>query len=424
MSYVILAIDANQNVYEGDLGRALAMPPFDMSCLVHEATGSPVPNSFHRGTEPITTIFGTPGIVVENAMCYPHYNGVGDHRMYMVEVTASSLFGGDYPKIATPSSRQLNCSIDRTVTQYCKELDVLLKRHNMHAKLERLFALPEGDPSYPSLHNAFDRELGELMMAAEHKCTKFKRSHWECSPIVNLLIKRKLLLRWILRWHDGKVPNTCHLLRAAKIHSIEDALKIPRSEIEARLRHCIEELNDIRIRSPEMRQKFMRQLRQEAYDDGRSSDEEEISRIMKRESDRARQHRINLTVRDPKGRSVAKVQLNDPKETPPDQADYRTREKDIVRECNERLSKRFQLGKRAPASHGDLGDDLGALADTEAARRIVAGTYTFRDDTDYATRKLLTEIARIRVEFEGKVQDTGHITLEEYLVYWKKMDER
>lgn len=77
--------------------------------------------------------------------------------------------------------------------------------------------------------------------------------------------------------------------------------------------------------------------------------------------------------------------MNDPKSTPKDAADIRTEEEDIIRECNNRLSQRFSLGKRAAMSHGKLLEDLGNLGDTAAAARILDGTYEFPDDADKAT---------------------------------------
>ena len=77
---VMLALDANQDVYDGQLANALNQGPFHMACLMEEAMGSKVPNSHFRGTDPITTIFGSPGLRVGEGMVYPHWYGVGDHR--------------------------------------------------------------------------------------------------------------------------------------------------------------------------------------------------------------------------------------------------------------------------------------------------------------------------------------------------------
>jgi hypothetical protein len=101
---VILALDANQNVYTGPLATALQDECYGLSCLFQAATGADAPKSHFRGSEPITTILGTGGLTVGDAMAYPHWYGVGDHRVFVLEVSAASLFGGKYPKTGSPSS--------------------------------------------------------------------------------------------------------------------------------------------------------------------------------------------------------------------------------------------------------------------------------------------------------------------------------
>eukprot|EP00956_Cyclotella_meneghiniana_P028831 scaffold68204_cov23-Cyclotella_meneghiniana.AAC.3 len=100
-SEVILALDANQDMYDGILATRLSECPYNMCCLLEQATGAKVPNSHFRGRRPITTIFGSNGLTVGDGMVYPHWYGVGDHRVFVVEVSAASLFGGKFPTIAT-----------------------------------------------------------------------------------------------------------------------------------------------------------------------------------------------------------------------------------------------------------------------------------------------------------------------------------
>ena len=101
-SNVILAINANQNVYQGALAQRLSQFPYYMECAVEKCIGAQVPNSHHRGSEPISTIFCISGISPRHAMVYPHWYGIGDHRVFILELSARNLFGGTYPKIALP----------------------------------------------------------------------------------------------------------------------------------------------------------------------------------------------------------------------------------------------------------------------------------------------------------------------------------
>ena len=58
------------------------------------------------------------------------------------------------------------------------------------------------------------------------------------------------------------------------------------------------------------------------------------------------------------------------------------------------LAEQFRLSFLAPCCKpGKLFDDIGFLGDTEAASRILLGTYDFPPDTDPATRLLFEETA-------------------------------
>eukprot|EP00956_Cyclotella_meneghiniana_P022375 scaffold42312_cov96-Cyclotella_meneghiniana.AAC.3 len=58
-----------------------------MCCLLEQAIGAKAPNSHFRGNKP----FGSNGLTVGDGMAYPHWYGVGDHRVFVVEVSADNL---------------------------------------------------------------------------------------------------------------------------------------------------------------------------------------------------------------------------------------------------------------------------------------------------------------------------------------------
>ena len=109
--HVLLAIDANQDVYTGRLATQLKEAPYNMHCMLEEAMDEKVPNSHFSGSRKISTFFGTPGIIVGHGMCYPHWFGIGDHRVMILEISAKAAFNGTYPTISKPAARMLNCKI-------------------------------------------------------------------------------------------------------------------------------------------------------------------------------------------------------------------------------------------------------------------------------------------------------------------------
>jgi hypothetical protein len=88
------------------------------------------------------------------------FYGNGDHREFVLEVTALYLFGGEYPRVATPKARLLNCTILHLRKRYCNRLDELATEHKMHEKLNRL--RPEADgldrATFQARHNQWDYE--------------------------------------------------------------------------------------------------------------------------------------------------------------------------------------------------------------------------------------------------------------------------
>ena len=146
--------------------------------------------------------------------------------------------------MAVPTSRTLNCKISRIRNQYCKVLKSLAEHHRMYEKLQEIEAL--GDDvsvaQYQLLHNKWDNEWGDFMSSAEDQCSKFKNCSIEYSPTVGLWIKHRSILKWLLRWHDGKVPDTRNLIRAATMNHIDNPLELSRDEVEIKLVACIGEL--------------------------------------------------------------------------------------------------------------------------------------------------------------------------------------
>jgi hypothetical protein len=71
-------------------------------------------------------IFGSGSLTVGDAMAYPHWYGIGNHRVFVLEISAASLFRGKFPKTGSPSSRALNCKISQIRRNYNNVLKPLV----------------------------------------------------------------------------------------------------------------------------------------------------------------------------------------------------------------------------------------------------------------------------------------------------------
>ena len=86
---------------------------------------------------------------------------------------------------------------------------------------------------YTLAHNQWDNELGDYMRSAELHCSHYKDGSIKFSPTVGQWLCKRYILKWILRWKEGKVPDVRNLLRAAKRMHIDKPLELSTQEIEA-----------------------------------------------------------------------------------------------------------------------------------------------------------------------------------------------
>ncbi len=414
--HVILAMDANQDVYSGKLAQELNREPYNMTCLLQRAMGVTVPNSHFSGKGKISTIFGSPGVLTGHGMCYPHWYGIGDHRVMVLEIAASSAFEGSYPTIATPTARILSCRTRRHKDKYCTRLQQLTTEHRMKDRLTKIHLL-KGE-EYILTHNKWDNELGDYMRNAESTCSHYKDGTIAFSPTVGQWLRKRSILKWILRWHEGKVPHTRNLLRAAKRMHINNPLELQKDEVEVRLVACIQELYNLRNQAPALRTKHLNWRLSLAKARKDETTAQEISRIMRKESMKRRQQRINRAIKDPKGRAVLQVNIS----TPSGPQILATQE-EVEHHVQQNLQQRFSLGKRAPLHTGQFLEDFGVLGDTEATAQLFQGKYDFPPHQDKATADYLREAVRIRNELEALPPVNTEVTAEEYISFWHTAKE-
>jgi hypothetical protein len=105
-------LDANEDIYEGALGKALTdRDGLDIVEVVSHATGKQLTSTYFRGYKPIDGIWATKALKVVSAAAMPIGFGVGDHRMLVVDVITSSLVGFQSQSIKHPKARRLNSRI-------------------------------------------------------------------------------------------------------------------------------------------------------------------------------------------------------------------------------------------------------------------------------------------------------------------------
>jgi hypothetical protein len=93
-------------------------------------TGKKLEPTYFRGSKPIDGIWATSDVTIALACVMPVGFGIGDHRLFVVDVLMASLVGSEPIPIVRPHARRLNTKIPGVLKAYNEELErqVLLHR--------------------------------------------------------------------------------------------------------------------------------------------------------------------------------------------------------------------------------------------------------------------------------------------------------
>ncbi len=182
---ILMMSDFNENVYSGAILTALAGEDLRMTEICYRTTGKHLPPTHSRGSTPIDAVFGTEGLVCSAASLLPFNEGVGDHRVIIVDVTLESILGNVFPHVIPPSKS------DNIKNSYIAVLNQLSNRHLIFQKLLLTDRASE-HISHAALQlqmNKIDKEMEQFMKLAERDSHKLKRNNIEWSPITRVWLR-------------------------------------------------------------------------------------------------------------------------------------------------------------------------------------------------------------------------------------------
>jgi hypothetical protein len=96
-----------------------------MQELCWQITDDYLPPTHARGAVPIDAVFCTAGIDGVAIALLPSQIGVGDHRVFMINITFSSMIGNVLSWVLPAYGRLLNCSSDKIKKGYIRVLNQL-----------------------------------------------------------------------------------------------------------------------------------------------------------------------------------------------------------------------------------------------------------------------------------------------------------
>ena len=265
---ILLFCDANSDVYNGILAQRLRKDDIRMTEKCREILGHDSPNSHHTGSLPITGIFATSGINCPNVLQSAHGAGVGDHRVFIMDIDLSSMIGEDFPKLIRLPGRKLQSKKHAARKAYNKYLRRCIKQHRLIEKYEALTKNCQqmSEHEKQAAVDKLDRLKKEFMLGSEKRCRKIRRGKIPCSPKVSMWLERKRVFEWILRHLTKPLKDPRNLYRKCRVMSksstfpikIKQPQEYTADQVQAQLIAIEEQLEVMESMAPEMRSCHLR----------------------------------------------------------------------------------------------------------------------------------------------------------------------
>jgi hypothetical protein len=236
---LILCLDANMNIYMGELGQQLAyLHGLGMKEVVGEFTARKLGATYFQGSVPIDAIWATSDVTVANGCVMPAGYGVGDYRLLIVNFATLLVGTSCVQKIIQPALCCLNTRIEGCTQRYNKAQKRNILRHCLLEQMVNATLSNESKEVISKQLNQLDKEGEEYMKHAEKKCWRLKLGRIPFSPEAALWIRQSHVYRSLLRWHDGKIQNQGNLQRTSRQCQIKAPFQLSVEDIKLRLWIC------------------------------------------------------------------------------------------------------------------------------------------------------------------------------------------
>jgi hypothetical protein len=241
---IIVCLDANEDIYRKAIGKALTDEEgLAMKEVVGAYTGKKIGPTFFRGQLPIDGIWATPDITISNACIMPAGYGIGDHRLFIIDIQTSTLIGTAPPRAKRAASRRLNTRLPHVAKKYALILEKNILQHRLIEKLGMAHTMGTSKEDIQTRINQVDEEAVQYMTHAEQKCRRLKSGRICFSPESVLWIKREQIYRSLMEYKLGKRKNRGNLKQAARAQKITQPFCITIAQLKIHLEVC-EERND------------------------------------------------------------------------------------------------------------------------------------------------------------------------------------
>jgi hypothetical protein len=161
-------------------------------------------------------MWATKDVVITHACIMAAGYGVGDHRMFVVNIQEAIMIGQAPFRVDCSTSWQLYTKISsRVMRKYVQQLKENIGRNRILERLQWAYQKYKSKRKLQQALNEIDKETEQLMVNAEKKCRRIKSSRIPFALESVIWIKRTQVYWSLLRHHQGQIRNRCNLKRTA-----------------------------------------------------------------------------------------------------------------------------------------------------------------------------------------------------------------
>eukprot|EP00956_Cyclotella_meneghiniana_P013313 scaffold19184_cov46-Cyclotella_meneghiniana.AAC.3 len=268
-------------------------------------------------------VFATSDLVAQHVFQSAHSFGLGDHRVFVVDIDLTRLLGSEYSQLVRLPGRKLQAKRYRVRRAYNKSLRDNIRRHKLIEKYHQLYQSHESmSPQDISQRiNQLDREKTELMKCAESKCKKKCAGKLPNSPKVSYWCKRLCLFDRIRKHKINPLKDPRNLYRSCAVLS-KDCSEM---EVLQPKDYTLAEID-------------------EAIVDGNIKKAKELANMLDREALQGGYQEIKKTTNKGKGRKVFSVETEGSDGT----RSIISSKVDIERVAGQTIGERYRLAYSAP----------------------------------------------------------------------------
>ena len=138
-----------------------------------------------------------------NAYVMPVGYGVGDHRLFILDILTALLVGTSPPRIVRPATRRLNPKVRTAAQKYIESLKANIRRHRLIERAGEAHENSTSDEQAEEKLQALDQERKDYMVHAEKKCRRIKSGRIPFSPEAVEWLLKKQVFQTLLRCMQG-----------------------------------------------------------------------------------------------------------------------------------------------------------------------------------------------------------------------------